>query len=157
MALTIRDYLTQGPATSKEIQAATGLSQTVVSSRLRVMGSSIIKLDKTRPPRYALTRNAFGGDDELPLMMVDENGVITLAANVRPLAHGGFYVEPKTGMPRVLLGENGDGLYDDLPYFLSDIRPQGFLGRQIAKRCPSNLTIFHLIQDDGMRTTSVVT
>lgn len=133
MALTIRDYLKQGPATSKEIQAATSLSQTVVASRLRSMGTSIVKLNKTRPPRYALTRNAFGGDDTLPLMMVDENGVITMAANIRPLAHGGFYAEPMTGMPRVLLGENGEGLYDDLPYFLSDLRPQGFLGRQVAK------------------------
>ena len=37
-------------------------------------------------------------------------------------------------MPRTLLGEQGNGLYDDLPYFLADLRPQGFLGRQIASQ-----------------------
>jgi hypothetical protein len=79
-----------------------------------------------------MTRNAFGGDDKLPLFMVDAHGNNTFVALIRPLAHGGFFVEPLTGMPPVLLGEAKNGLYDDLPYFLDDLRPQGFLGRQIA-------------------------
>ncbi len=33
----------------------------------------------------------------------------------------------------LLLGERGNGLYDDLPYFLYDLRPQGYLGRQVAR------------------------
>lgn len=80
-----------------------------------------------------MTTNAFGGDNKLPLYMVDAHGNNTAIAQIRPLAHGGFYVEALTGMPPVLLGENKDGLYDDLPYFLQDLRPQGFLGRQIAE------------------------
>jgi hypothetical protein len=36
-------------------------------------------------------------------------------------------------MSSVLLGDNESGLYDDLPYFLDDLRPQGFLGHQIAE------------------------
>jgi len=36
-------------------------------------------------------------------------------------------------MPRVLLGAKGNGLFDDLPYFLNDLCPQGFLGRHVAK------------------------
>lgn len=55
----------------------------------------------------------------------------------RPLVHGGFYVEPLTGMPAVLLGESGSGFYDDLPFFLDDLRPQGYLGRQIAEALAS--------------------
>lgn len=42
-------------------------------------------------------------------------------------------MEPTTGMPSLLLGESGKGIYDDLPYFLADLCPQGFLGRQIAE------------------------
>lgn len=133
MPLSIKEYLGRGPATSKEIQAATGLRQTVVSRQLRGMGDSVIRLPSGRSPRYAITRTAFGGDDKLPLAMVDAHGNTVLAAHVRPLVHGGFFVEPETGMPSVLLGENGDGLYDDLPYFLSDLGPQGFLGRQVAE------------------------
>jgi len=132
MALSIRAYLHQGAATSKEIQAATGLSQTAVSRQLRMLGDCVIKLLSGRSPRYALTRNAFGGDDKLPLFMVDAYGNNTSVAVLRPLAHGGFYVQALAGMPSVLLGEGNNGLYDGLPYFLDDLKPQGFLGRQIA-------------------------
>ncbi len=133
MPLTIREYLAQGPATSKEIQAATGLSQSAVARQLRGLRDNVIRLENGRSPKYAATRNAFGGDDKLPLSIVDAHGNTVLAAYIRPLLHGGFFVEPVTGMPPLLLGENNNGLYDDLPYFLYDISPQGFLGRKIAE------------------------
>ena len=72
MPLSISEYLRQGPATSREIQLATGLNQTAVSRELIAMGENIIKLKDGRSPKYAMTKNAFGGDDRLPLYMVDE-------------------------------------------------------------------------------------
>ena len=42
-------------------------------------------------------------------------------------------IQAETGMPQVLLGESGSGLCQDLLYFLNDLCPQGFLGRQIAE------------------------
>ena len=111
MPLSIREYLERGPATSKEIQAATGLSQSAVARQLRGMGDNVIMLQNGRSPRYAATRNAFGCNNKLPLSIVDAHGNTVLAAYIRPLAHGGFFVEPATGMPPLLLGENMDGLY----------------------------------------------
>ncbi|NOR42086.1 MAG: phosphatidylinositol kinase, partial [Gammaproteobacteria bacterium] len=131
-ALTVREYLERGAATSREIQAATSLGQTAVSRQIRGMGGSVIRFRRDGALRYALTRTAFGGDDKLPLATVDAHGNTVLTAFVRPLAHGGFYIEPEPGMTRLLLGVDGTGLYDDLPYFLEDLRPQGFIGRQIA-------------------------
>nr|WP_320010571.1 type II toxin-antitoxin system HipA family toxin YjjJ [uncultured Desulfobulbus sp.] len=133
MPQTITEYLKRGPATSKEIQLHTGLSQAAVSRQLKNLGESVIRFQNGRTPRYALTRNAFGGNDKLPLGVVDAHGNTDLVAYVRPLAHGGFFVEPETAMPSLLLGESGKGIYDDLPYFLMDLCPQGFLGRQLAK------------------------
>jgi len=132
MALTISEYLMRGSASSKEIQAETGLNQTAVSRQLRAMGDAVITLPNMRPPKYAMTRNAFGGGNRLPLVMVDAHGNTVVVAYIRPLAPSGFFVEPATGMPQVLLGESGIGWYQDLPYFLMDLCPQGFLGRQIA-------------------------
>lgn len=137
MPMSIREYLARGPSTSKEIQAETGLSQSSVARQLREIGDHIVKLQKVRPPRYSLTRNAFGGNDKLPLSIVDAHGDTVLAAYIRPLVHGGFFVEAATGMPQLLLGANEDGFYDDLPYFLYDLKPQGFLGRQIAEEMAS--------------------
>lgn len=137
MAMNIKDYLEQGPASSKEIQATTGLSQTAVARQLRNLGDRVITLKEGRSRRYALATNAYGADDKLLLVMVDPYGNWVPVADIRPLAHGGFYVDGRAGMPQVLLGEKGDGLYDDLPYFLYDLAPQGFLGRQIAKHMAS--------------------
>jgi hypothetical protein len=128
------EYLAQGPATSKEIQSATGLSQTAVSRQLRSLGSRILKLRRGRSPKYVLTCNAFGSNDRLPLSMVDASGNTVLVTYIRPLAHRGYFVEQTPGTPSLLLGESGAGLYDDLPYFLLDLSPKGFLGRQLAKK-----------------------
>lgn len=142
MSLTISEYLLRSPATSKEIQAKTGLSQTAVSRQLRGMGDAVVILPSTRPPKYAMTRNAFGGGNKLPLAIVDAHGNTVLVAYIRPLAPSGFFVEPVTGMPQILFGESGSGLYPDLPYFLSDLCPQGFLGRQIAEDLSSQSSDF---------------
>lgn len=133
MALSILDALRQAPANSRELQSATGLSQTTVSRQLRSFGDQVVRLGAGRATRYALVRNAFNSGNNLPLFTVDPHGNTVLIANVRPLAHGGYLVIPTTGTPTVLLGENGDGIYDDLPYFLEDLRPQGYLGRQVAQ------------------------
>ena len=134
---SIRDCLALGPATSRQIQAATNLSQTAVSRRLRSMGSSVVALKNGRSPRYAMTRSAFGGSDRLPLYMVDAHGNNAAVAFVRPLAHRGFLLEGLTGMPPVLLGDNGSGIFSNLPYFLYDLVPQGYIGRQIASELAS--------------------
>lgn len=137
MSLSLWEYLSRGPATSREIQTATDLSQTAVARQLRGLKSRVVKLQNGRSPKYAVTRTAFGGNDKLPLSIVDPHGNTVLAAYIRPLAHGGFFVEPATGMPPLLLGESGIGLYEDLPYFLSDLSPQGFLGRKVAEEMAS--------------------
>lgn len=132
MSLSIEQALRRGPATSNEIQAATGMNQSAVSRRIRNLGDSIIRIKIGRSPHYMLACNAFGGDDRPPLFMVDPHGNNTAIGHLRPLAHGGFYLEKLPGMPSVLLGVNRNGLFPGLPFFLYDLAPQGFIGRQIA-------------------------
>jgi hypothetical protein len=84
-------------------------------------------------PIYALTRNAFGSGDRMPIYCVDADGYTSHVADIRPLASGGFFVHCQAGAPSILPGEAGNGYFDDLPYYLQDLRPQGFIGRQIAR------------------------
>ena len=132
MPISVREFLERGPATSKEIQVGTNLNQRAVSRQIQAMGDSVIKIKRGRTYHYMVTCNAFGGSDSLPLVIVDMNGSTDIVALIRPLAHGGFFVSGAQGMSPLLLGESGNGLYDDLPYFLADSAPQGFIGRQIA-------------------------
>lgn len=133
--LSITEYLERGPSTSKEIQAATGQSQSTVSRMLKKMGGSIVQIQDGRLIKYASTCNAFSCDDRIPVSIVDKSGRKELIAHVRPLNCGQFFLEPvSSDFSSLLLGEEGSGLYNDLPYFLLDLKPQGYLGRQIAKK-----------------------
>jgi len=129
----IEHHLTQDRLTSKQLQAATDLSQPAVSRQLQRLGDRIVKLPNGRNPKYALTCNAFGSDDKIPLLETDRYGYYIVAADIRPLETGGFFVQLRVGGSPLLLGCNGTGIFDDLPYYLQDLRPQGFVGREIAR------------------------
>ena len=129
----MEEFLAQGTATSREIQAATGMSQAAVSRQLKRMRDNVVVIRTGRTPRYILTRNAFGGSDRLPVIAIDGSGDPAQVASLRPLITGQFYVETVGESSALLLGDEGNGLYDDLPYFLYDMAPQGFLGRQVAR------------------------
>ena len=133
MRVSLTELLEQGPASSREIQAATGMSQAGVSRHLQKLADRIVTVRAGRTPIYHLTASAFGAGDRMPLFTVDAEGTVTATAHIRPLVNGRFYVEALPGAPELLLGQSGGGLYDDLPYFLNDMGPQGFLGRQIAR------------------------
>ncbi len=142
MPHTIKKYLERGPSTSREIQSATGLSQSSVARRLREMGDRVVLIQEGRSIRYAATSNAFGADDKIPLAITDHLGNASVIAHIRPLSHGGFFLEPVNEASSMLLGKNGNGLYDDLPYFLYDLRPQGYLGRRLARKIAVRLDDF---------------
>ena len=58
MTISISELLNRGPATSKEIQSATGLNQTAVSRQLRQMSTDIVRRQGGRSPRYAMTNES---------------------------------------------------------------------------------------------------
>lgn len=140
--MSIKAYLKRGPSTSKEIQAATGLSQSSVARRLRELDDDVVQIQDGRSVRYAATCNAFGVNDKIPLGLVDHLGKISVVAYLRPLSHGGFFLQPVTHISPLLMGENGNGLYHGLPYFLYDLRPQGFLGRQMSRKLATQFDSF---------------
>lgn len=131
------DYLENNIATSKEIQLNCDLTARQVLLQLNKLGSRIIKIPNGRSPKYALTTNAFGAGDNIAIWEVDSFAKPVAIALLRPLAVAGrFFIESlefNLGMPKVFLGEAKNGLYDDLPYFLFDMAPKGFLGKKIAQ------------------------
>jgi len=133
MPQKILEILSLGPATTRTLVAGTGMTRQTVNRKLRDLGDSVFKFDKVRPPLYYAVTEAFGSGNKIPLAAVDPHGNTNLWGVLRPLAHGGFHLEPTTIAPKVLSGHKGDGLYEGLPYFLDDMRPQGFIGRQIAR------------------------
>lgn len=142
MPQTILNLLAHGPATVKMLAAGTGMARQTVSRKIRELGDSVLKFDNIRPPLYYAVKEAFGSGSQLHLAAVDPHGNTNLWGVLRPLAQGGYYLQTAPMAPHVLKGENGDGLYEDMPYFLEDMRPQGFMGRQIARDLNAQTDMF---------------
>ena len=142
MPQEILEMLSLGPATTKTLAAATGMTRQTVNRKLRALGDAVIKFDKVRPPLYYAATEAFGEGNTIQLAAVDAHGNTDVWGILRPLAHGGFLFKPTPAAPKVLLGDKGTGIYEDLPFFLDDLRPQGFIGRQIARDLNGQTDIF---------------
>jgi len=140
--MNVVEFLETSIATNRTIQNSCDLSERQVLRELQKLGGRVVKIASGRSPRYALTVNAFGVGDRINMWKVDGQGKHTCIAAIRPLSVGGFFVEKQTGGSQLLLGEATNGLYDDLPFFLRDMAPQGFLGRKIARELSA--------RDDGI-------
>ena len=109
-------------------------SQTSFSRLVTSAGPQIVPVGRARARRYAAARDIRGLGHTLPLFRVDIHGTLTRIATVRPYAPEGFFVEGEAALPRWMQGQHSDGIFEGLPVFLADQRPQGFLGRTFARR-----------------------
>ena len=118
-----------GVATSLELQTLLGLSQPTVSRALAPLMASgeVRSLGAARSRRYLLPRAVDGVGRDVPIMRVDERGAVTLFGRMFPLPGGRFWVDEADGVSQ---------LHDGLPWFLNDMRPQGFMGRTFAAAHP---------------------
>lgn len=120
----------RGVAYSSDLQNDLGTSQATVSRLLKTAGRRVYRLGKGRSTRYSLLHSLFTIQ---PLYRIDLAGVPEQLAEIAPLIHDRYAVQARRPQPW-LAGLEGTGLFDGLPYFLDDMRPEGFLGRQIARQ-----------------------
>ncbi len=131
--MPIRELLQTGLLTSKQMQSETGQSQATISRELKALDEDVVRITKGRSVYYTLAVPSFGASNSIPIFQTDIYGHVQQLANLRPLAKGEFFVQPVIdNIPNPLLGENGNGYFPSLPYFIYDLAPQGFIGRQIA-------------------------
>lgn len=124
--------LTEGSASSAELEQASGQSQSAVSRRLRDLISQrvVIRLGTTRGARYALLREIEGIGKQWPLRRIDQQGDIHALGTLSALAADEYHFDPAT-KPFAW-----NGISEGIPYFLQDQRPGGFLGRAVPQRYP---------------------
>lgn len=117
--------LTDGTASSAELEQLLGQSQSQVSRLLRdlIRHDAVVRIGSTRGARYALLRAVEGIGGRWPLRRVGEDGRVHDLGVLHALAGTEFYIE-------------STGVTDGLPYFLQDQRPAGFLGRGVPQRFP---------------------
>lgn len=111
---------TAGPSTAQELQRALGLNRSTFFRLVQKTGPELIRYGRTRAARYAVTRSIADLGSRLPLFRVLPEGGIESLATVVPLWGGGTLVQWVGGRVTEHPG---------VPWFLDDVRPQGFLGR----------------------------
>ncbi|MFP5306069.1 MAG: type II toxin-antitoxin system HipA family toxin YjjJ [Gammaproteobacteria bacterium] len=123
---SIVEILARGPAARRELQAAIGSSQPTLARLLARLGGRLVRMGRARATRYALLR-PIRELREIPVHRVDTEGRIRLIGRIHPVQPEGLWFED--------LERDTGALFPGLPWFIADMRPQGFLGRLFAHRC----------------------
>ena len=130
-ALTLQ-MQSSGVASAQQLANSLGVDRSTVSRALSGLGNAVLRIGAARSARYALRRSARNLGRRWPLHRIDANGRAHHRGELHAL-HGGFYWETAGESPAWLRHGYANGVFPGLPFFLSDMRPQGFLGRAFAR------------------------
>lgn len=123
--IRLQTILAGGSKKAPELQQALGISQPTLSRLIQSAGASISSFGSTRSTLYALPRTIPGIGSEVPVYQIDVKGNARRYGVLSCLAGPQYYWQPAEGSGR---------LYDHLPWFIQNVRPEGFLGRSFAKK-----------------------
>lgn len=128
-AETLRLQLASGPALPRQLMEKMAISQPTLSRALAAMGPDVVRIGAARSIQYAL-RDSVRGLPDIAIHRVDAEGKVTPLGQLVPVRPQGF----------VMQQADGATVYSEgLPWWLLDMRPQGFLGRAFAARLATPL------------------
>lgn len=116
-----------------ELLAALSVSRATLMRAVRAAGPEVLTIGRARRTSYAARRRLRGSTDPLPVFQVDEQGGSEQVGRLNPAYPDGSVFELDAQSLWPLDDSMHDGWFDGLPYFLQDLRPDGFLGRQFAR------------------------
>lgn len=135
-AASIRTHLlAYGPQTAIQLANASGVSRPTISRALNQV-PGLVRIGNGPSSTYALPNPVADLGYEWPLYLIDEQGSPEQVGTLTSLAPRTWHLEKiSAGAWGSLSGEQfSNGLFPDLPWFLDDVKPQGFLGRAFAKK-----------------------
>ena len=118
-----------------------GINQSTLSRALQKLGDQVIARGGSRRVRYALRRELRGQTVALPLYRIDAQGRGAQIGMLDCIAPEGTALTLQQPLDWPLPDAMRDGWFDGVPYPLLDMRPQGFLGRDFARRCAGTLGV----------------
>lgn len=109
-----------GPMASEDICRQLAISQPTLSRAVAAAAGRISMFGRGKATRYGVARAIATAGSEFPLYTIDEAGSPTKCGVLHSISGGRYWLQPPEGLGQV---------FPDLPYFLQDMRPQGYLGR----------------------------
>ncbi len=120
----ILQQLSREPKTARQLAALLGVSQPTLSRSLATLGNDIVRFGAARSIQYT-RRDSSRGLPDIAVYRVDADGRLHRLGLLVPVCPEGF----------VMQQDDGKTLHSDgLPWWLYDMRPQGYLGRAYAAR-----------------------
>jgi len=129
-----------GIVSAQQLATALGVDRSTVSRGLAGLGNAVLRMGAARSARYALRRSVRNLGRRWPLYRIDVNGQAQQFGELQAL-HGGFFWETEGESPTWLRHGYANGVFPGLPFFLSDVRPQGFMGRSLAHAISASLGV----------------
>ncbi|QFQ09253.1 type II toxin-antitoxin system HipA family toxin YjjJ [Enterobacter sichuanensis] len=126
---TLRQLLRQGPISVRQLTDIMGISQPTVSRSMKALGDEVVRIGSGPSIHYVL-RDAHRGFSSAPVYRITEEGTVKPLGKLVPVYPDGFVMEQTDN---ICLHSDG------LPWWLFDMRPQGYLGRAYASRFSSEL------------------
>lgn len=125
----------RGPVSATELAAALRVNRTTIARTLPDFGDELVTLGATRSTRYLLRREIRNIGNRWPIYRIGEDGRATEWAELEALHERAWRVN-WAGCPPEWVGffTEENGLWNGFPFFLDDVRPQGFIGRIITQR-----------------------
>lgn len=118
----LRLRLAAGPKSGTQMAKEMGISQPTATRALAAMGNEVMKVGQKKGSRYVL-RDSGRGFGDVPVFRVDAEGKLKELGVLTPVRPDGFVFTQADGVQA-----HSDGL----PWWLLDMRPQGYLGRAYA-------------------------
>jgi hypothetical protein len=123
----IAELAVLGQGSAPDLQQRLGISQATFSRLTGRLADRLIVTGKARARRYLARRTIEGLGDRVPVYAIDQSARTRKVLTLHAVLPQGYYVES-------LVGDFDSALHRDLPYFLDDLRPSGFLGRHIGRQ-----------------------
>lgn len=125
----------RGPISATELAGLLRVNRTTIVRVLPDFGDELVTLGAARSTRYLLRREIRSFGNRWPIYRIDANGRACGWAELEALHERLWRISWLETPPEWAgLFTGGSGLWSGFPFFLGDVRPQGFLGRAIANR-----------------------
>lgn len=132
--------MARGPVSATELAAMMGVHRTSIVRALAQLGSELVTLGSGRSTRYLLRREVRNAGNHWPLYTIGESGRARHWGTLETVHDRKWRVVWNGGAPEwAPLFCADSGLWDGFPFFLADVRPQGFLGRAAARQVSPHL------------------
>lgn len=119
---SILTRLARGPVSARQLIEYSGVSQPTVSRALSGLANNLVRIGTARSIRYAL-RDRWRGLPDIPVYQVDAEGKARNLGLLIPVRPEGFVMRQEGGVAQYSEG---------IPWWLVDMRPQGYIGRAYA-------------------------